>query len=468
MILRTVWCLSAWLVVCDLGAADDAARRPDIVFILVDDLRWDELSCMGHPVVRTTHVDRIANEGVRFRNAFATTPLCSPSRGCFLTGLYTHHHGILDNTDRSPHSHQLVTFPKLLHDAGYETAFLGKWHMGNDDTARPGFTHWACQKGQGTSLNPVLNINGEQRSFEGHTTDVLNRLACEFIAQPREAPFCLMLAHKALHPEVQQRADGSLSDGGASKFIAAQRHLRLYADAPVPRRLNVIDTLAGKPALRRKIGGLPPLSRETGTPDEEVRDRWRMLAAVDEGVGQIYNALRQAGRLDSTVFVFTSDHGYWYGEHGLSVERRLAYEEAARIPLLVRYPPLVKPGTLADEFALSIDLAPTLLDLAGVAHDTTFDGVSLRPLLAGESPANWRTSFLIEYTSDTVFPRMVTMGYQAVRTARFKYIRYAELDGMDELYDLRVDPYEVNNVIGLAAYAGPLRELQQELERLGK
>ena len=405
MMLPRLLCLTVVLVCGGSCLADDAAAaRPDIVIVLVDDLRWDEIGCMGHPFVRTPHIDRIAHEGVRFRNAFCTTPLCSPVRACLLTGLYTHNHGILDNLARNEQSHRLKTFPQALQRAGYETAFIGKWHMGNDDTARPGFDEWACLKGQGTSFNPVMNVNGKQVTHRGHTTDILNERALEFVLRQREAPFCLYLSHKALHPELTQRDDGSITDPKAAKFLPATRHDELYANDAIPRRLNVTDTLEGKPALRREIPGLPPLSRETGTSDETVRDRLRMLTGIDEGVGQLLDALEQTRRLDQTVFVFLSDHGYWYGEHGLSVERRLPYEEALRIPLLVRYPKGFPAGLTVDQFALSIDLAPTLLELAGVTDVPAMDGRSLVPLLVGETPEDWRTSFLVEYNTDTVFP----------------------------------------------------------------
>jgi N-acetylglucosamine-6-sulfatase len=442
------------------------ADRPNFVVVLVDDLRWDEISCAGHPFVRTPHIDRVAYEGARFRNAFATTPLCSPIRASLLTGLYAHHHGIVDNTDRSRQSHRLVAFPRILHENGYETGYVGKWHMGNDDTPRPGFDYWVSMRGQGTSFDPVLNENGKRVQATGHTTDVLNDRAVRFVRRKRTKPFCLYVAHKALHPELVQYDDGSISDPSAAKFLPAKRHKGLYADAPIPRRLNVVDTLEGKPALRREIEGLPALSRATGTSDETVRDRLRMLAGVDEGVGQLFEALETTGQPDRTVLVFTSDHGYWYGEHGLSVERRLAYEEGARIPLLVRFPPLVKPGTLIDELALSIDLAPTVLHLAGVKAGPKMDGRSLVPLLAGKRPGDWRESFLIEYYSDTVFPRVRNMGYQAVRTLRYKYIHYVDLEGMDELYDLNRDPYEMNNLIDDPGSQATLDELKAELARL--
>ncbi len=444
----------------------ETPARPNIVVVLVDDLRWDDIACAGQPFVRTPHIDRIAAEGARFRNAFCNTPLCSPVRACLLTGLYTRHHGILDNTNRSEASHSLATFPRKLQAAGYETAYVGKWHMGNDDTARPGFDHWVSMKGQGTSFDPTLNVNGRREQRRGHTTDVLNAEVDAFLRRRRNKPFCLYLAHKALHPELAQYDDGSISDPSAAKFMPARRHANLYANDGVPRRLNVVDTLQGKPALQRKIDGLPPLSRETGTSDETIRDRLRMLAGIDEGVGMIFKALEQTGRLDNTVLVFLSDHGYWYGEHGLSVERRLGYDEGLRIPLLVRYPRLIEGGQVIDALAQSVDLAPTLLELAGAASDQAFDGRSLVPLLRGQQPDDWPTSFLAEYNTDTVFPRVLNMGYQAVRTPRWKYIRYKKLRGMDELYDLRNDPYEMTNLIDEPKAQTELKKLRAELNRL--
>lgn len=447
----------------------DRAGRPNVVVILVDDLRWDELGCAGHPFARTPNIDRIAHEGARFRNAFCNAPLCSPVRASLLTGLYSQRHGIVDNTNRSEESHRLATFPRILHETGdYETGYVGKWHMGNDDSARPGFDHWVSMKGQGTSFDPVLNVNGEQTAFTGHTTDVLNEKAAEFVRQERERPFCLYVAHKALHPELVQRDDGSISDPSAARFLPAKRHESLYADDAIPRRLNVVDDLEGKPALQRPIEGLPPLSRETGTDDETVRDRQRMLAGVDEGVGQLFAALEETGQADDTVVVFLGDHGYWYGEHGLSVERRLPYEEGIRIPFLIRYPRLVEAGRIVDPAVLSIDLAPTVLHLAGVdaAAIPELDGRSLVPLFGDDPPEAWRKSFLIEYNSDIVFPRVHRMGYRAVRTDRWKYVRFLELEGMDELYDLKNDPYEMDNRIEDPNAADDLERLRAELDAL--
>ena len=442
-----------------LGTTGFSTERPNVIVILVDDLRWDELGCTGHPFARTPNIDRIANEGARFRNAFCTTPLCSPSRANLLTGLQTRNHGILDNTNRSEQSHKLKTFPMMLQQSGYETAYIGKWHMGNDDSARPGFSHWIGIKGQGTSFDPVLNENGQRTENYGHTTDVLNTKALEFIRRKHTKPFCLYLAHKALHPELVQRDDGSITDPKAARFLPAKRHESFYSDNAIPRRLNVITDLKGKPALQRKIEGLPPLGRETGTSDETVRDRLRMLAGVDDGIGKIFDSLEFSGHLDDTLLIFTSDHGYWYGEHGLSVERRLAYEEGMRIPLLIRHPGSTKAGRVIDEMALTIDLAPTVLGLCNVQSGSTFDGHSLAPLLRGEGTPEWRDSFVAEYNTDTVFPRVHKMGYRAIRTEKWKLIRYKDLEGMDELYDLVEDPYEMKNLIGSAE----AKEIEKEL-----
>jgi len=447
------------------ASAVSATDRPNVIVVLVDDLRWDEPGCTGHPFSRTPNIDRIANEGARFRNAFCTTPLCSPSRANLLTGLQTRNHGILDNTNRSEQSHKLNTFPLMLQKSGYETAYVGKWHMGNDDTARPGFSHWIGIKGQGTSFDPVLNENGTPTENEGHTTDVLNAKALEFIQRKHTKPFCLYLAHKALHPELIQRDDGSITDPKAARFLPAKRHEDWYTGDAIPRRLNVIDDLSGKPALQREIKDLPPLGRETGTSDETVRDRLRMLAGVDDGIGKIFDALEASGNLEDTLLIFTSDHGYWYGEHGLSVERRLAYEEGMRIPLLVRHPGSTMKGHLIDELALTIDLAPTVLDICNVQSGTTFDGHSLAPLLRGEDPGEWRNSFVAEYNTDTVFPRVYQMGYQAIRTEQWKLIRYKDLEGMDELYHLLEDPYEMNNLIDSPEAAETLAKLTSKLNQ---
>ena len=441
--------------------------RPNIVFILVDDLRWDELGITGHPFLKTPHIDRIGSEGALFRNAFLTTPLCSPSRASFLTGNYAYTHGITDNVDRSVASHKLITFPLLLQQAGYATAFIGKWHMGNDDSQRPGFDRWVSFKGQGSYLNPEINEDGRDVKARGYITDLLNEYAVEFIKRRHDKPFLVYLAHKAIHPEVMQHGDGSVNLAEAERFIPAERHSKLFVGKKVPRRPSAMRPPTGKPALQRTINNLPPLGPKTASSDEVVLGRLRSVMAIEEGVGEILKALQETNQRDNTIIVFASDNGYFYGEHGLSVERRLAYEESIRMPLLVRYPPVIKAGTIRDELALNIDVAPTLLELASVSPTTAAQGRSLVPLLKGLGD-EWRSSFLIEYYSDRVFPRIQKMGYKAVRTARWKYIHYLELDGMDELYDLKADPYEMRNIINRRDAARTLENMKRELERLLK
>jgi N-acetylglucosamine-6-sulfatase len=447
------------------AAPSSSARRPNIVVVLVDDMRWDEMRVAGHPFLETPNMDRLAREGARFTNAFATTPLCSPSRAGFLTGQYPHTNGIIDNTARP--SHDLPVFPKALQRAGYRTGFFGKWHMGNDDSPRPGFDHWVAMPGQGEAIDPSLNVDGERVHAKGYTTDLLTDYVERFMDGPSDRPFLVYLAHKAIHPNVIQQDDGSLKPipGQPGGFVAADRHRGRYVGRRMPRRPNAFKPPVDKPALLRQIDRLPPLGPNTATTDEEIRGRIEMLLAVDDSLGRIVAALERKGALDNTMIVFTSDHGYFYGEHGLNEERRLAYEETIRIPLVVRYPALVKAGAVPAQTTLNIDLAPTLLEVAGLVPDAGMQGRSLVPVLKQEA-REWRSSFLIEYFTDTVFPRIRNMGYVAVRSGHHKYIHYRELQGMDELYDLESDPYEEANLIGRADARDALQRMQGELRQL--
>jgi arylsulfatase A-like enzyme len=455
------------LIACSRAPATRAGPRPNVVVILVDDLRWDDIAVAGHPFVETPNIDRVAREGARFLNAFAATPLCSPSRASILTGQHIHTNGIIDNTARDSASHRLPTFAIPLQAAGYRTGFIGKWHMGNDDSRRPGWTRWVGMKGQGEAVDPNLNVDGTRTTVKGYVTDVLTDHAVDFIRTSRDSAFMLFLAHKAVHPNVMQRDDGSVAalDSQPEGFVAAERHRGRYETQRVPRRPNALRAPSDKPALARAIPGLPPLSPATGTSDRDVRSRLEMLLAVDESLGRIVATLDSLGALDNTLLIFTSDHGYFYGEHGLDQERRLAYEETARIPLLVRYPRVARAGSTPAQLVQTIDFASTILELAGVGDTVPRDGRSLVPVLEGAA-TTWRSAILLEYYKDTVFPRILTMGYKAVRTERYKYIRYTELAGMDELYDLETDPFEMENLIGTERGRALLPQLAAELDRL--
>lgn len=441
-----------------------ANHPPNIVVVLVDDLRWDEFGLAGHNYIKTPNIDRLVKKAAYFKNAFATTPLCSPSRASFLTGKYAYTHGIIDNTDRSVLSHQLKTFPAKLQAEGYETAFIGKWHMGNDNTPRPGFDQWVALKGQGMANDPDFNANGEEIQKEGYVTDILTQYSLDFISKERTEPFLLYLSHKGLHPNLHQDATGKLTTIGDGGFVPAERHKGKYENDTFNRRPNAFVTPKDKPALMREINDLPELGKVTGTPERVIRDRAAMLMAIDEGLGEILNMLENKKLVNNTVVVFASDHGYFYGEHGLNEERRLAYEESLRIPLLIQYPPLTNKGFEIDQMTLNIDLAPTLLEFAGVKKDSLMDGKSLLPLIKGEEPIGWRTSFFMEYYSDKVWPRMVNMGYQGIRSTRYKYIQYTDLENMDELYDLEEDPFELKNIINQPDYQLVLEEMKLNLK----
>lgn len=439
------------LVAVMLGAvcssAQDAPRRPNFVVVLVDDLRWDGVSATGHPFVETPAVDQLAREGITFRNAFVTTPLCSPSRASFLTGRYVRSHGIIDN-GRSASFDQLESFPLLLERAGYRTAFIGKWHMGSDDAPRPGFTRWLSFAGQGHYRDQELNSDGQKISTQGYVTDVLSSYAVDFVREAalRPEPFLLYLSHKAVH----------------EPFTPPPRHEGLYADAVVSCSRGCDDSLVGKPALTRFVPDTAvPVPGRGGPTDQQIRNQASLLASVDQGFGDVVRALQRAGVVDQTMIVFTSDNGYFHGEHSLG-DKRWAYEESIRVPWIVRYPPLAAQGVAQDALVLNIDLAPTILDLAGVAVPPEVDGRSLRPLLGGES-APWRVSFVAEYFEEAPFPRVPT--WEALRTEDLKLIRYPDYgDEFDELYDLSLDPFELVNQFTNEEYSSRVHRLQGLLD----
>jgi len=441
----------------------DPPPQPNILVMVVDDMRWDDFGAAGHAFVETPNIDRLANEGARFTNAFTVVALCSPARGALLTGLYPHTNGIIDNTERGPRSHELVTFPRQLHESGYNTAFVGKWHMGNDDSPRPGFDYWVSMRGQGRVLNPTITENGVREQVDGHVTEIFTERAISFLEQERDQPFALYVAYKALHP-----GRGGLAAGG---FHAPEKYEDRYVDAVVARRPNYGVIPTDKPALQRPLDQVPEISAETVTPDQTIRDRMEMLLGIDESLGRFLEILEAQGELDNTVVVFTSDHGYFYGEHGLNAERRFAFEETIRVPLLVRYPPAVPAGITPDQLVTVLDLAPTVLAYAGVESSIPLQGFDLGSVMQGDAPG-WRTSFLFEHQTDPdsylgngALARARNMGYRAVRTENHKYVRYSDLEGMDELYDLTQDPYEMANLFSVPDAQALLADMRAELER---
>ncbi len=452
-LFRSIAIVAALLAVCSVRAAE--TPRPNIVFILVDDLRWDALSCMGHSVAKTPNIDRIAKEGALFKNFFVSIPLCAPSRSSFLTGQYAHKTGVIDNSNHSELSHQLITFPRVLHDNGYESGYVGKWHMGNDFSRRPGFDYWVCLPGQGAYQNPAMNVNGKTGPVPGYVTDIINEHSVKFIKQEHSKPFVLYVAHKAVH----------------GPFTPAERHKNLYSDAKFKIAPSVDDTLEGKPILTQDVEA--PVRKKKRTQLGEGVGHFNQkgaiaqlqcLAAIDDGVGAIFKALEETKQLDNTIVVFSSDNGYFWGEHGLG-DKRWAYEESIRDPLLMRYPKMIKAGSTYKQLVMNIDIAPTFYELGGVAVPNSVQGRSLLPIFKkGSTP--WRESLLTEYFREKAFPRTPT--WQAVRTDDWKLIHYKDVTGMDELYNVKKDPYEMKNLINDPGSKKMREKLETELARLLK
>jgi arylsulfatase A-like enzyme len=335
----------------------------------------------------------------------------------------------------------VATFPRMLQQAGYHTAFMGKWHMSLQEGPRPGFNRWIGLIGQGDYYNPTFYFDGEKRQVNGYVTDLLTSYAVDWLRQPRDdGPFCLYLAHKATHAD----------------FLPAVRHSKLFADMPMPKPQP--DTLEGKPEWVKK------LSREWGAEEDEfVRNYLRTLMAVDEGIGRVLAVLEETGRLDNTVIVFAGDNGFFLGEHGGLRDKRHMYEESIRIPLLVRYPRLVKPGLLEDRMVLNIDICPTFLDLAGVSAPGGVQGRSLVPLLKGRD-SGWREDFLYVYEFEPQYKKRP--GTRGVRTERWKYIEYPDIDDKAELYDLKNDPKELDNLIDDPRHAVVVADMRARFDRL--
>ncbi len=452
-------------------------KRPNLLVVLVDDLRHDEFGAGGHPFMKTPHIDRLAAEGVLFERAFHTTPICSPNRASILTGQYASRHGIIDNVARDAMSHRLANYHLELKKLGYRTGHIGKWHMGNDGMPRPGYDLWVSYDGHGQIVNPRLNHNGRYIEHTGYITDITNSLAVEFVSEKVDRPWSLFLAHKAVHPDAHQAADGTLDMTRFGGYIAAERHRHLYQDAVFPKKPNMLspaEVTKAKPAwaeafeLKSNERSRNVLAAIGAGTQKEIRQRARMMAAVDEGIGMIFDALDRSGQLDDTLILFLGDNGYFFGEHGLGPERRFAYEEGIRSPFLLRYPRRAKAGTRINDLVICQDIAPTLLALAGGQPGPQIQGRSLLPLLDGKR-SGWRKSFLVEYWAENALPWLVGMSYKAVRTDRHKLIHWVNrgrANELDELYDLEKDPFELSNRIARRGYGRIRDELRGELKRL--
>lgn len=448
--LRRLVSLSAVLAAIG-GGLSAADRRPDVVFVLLDDLRWDALGYMNHPYVKTPHIDRLREQGAMMENAFVTTSICCPSRATFLTGTLANRHGVIDNETSEYNPEVTPPLTKSLQEAGYKTAMIGKWHMGKNGAPRPYFDYWLSFKGQGVYHDPLFNINGQDTPHQGYTTDLLTDYAVQFIkSQPKDQPYFCMLSHKAVH----------------EPFQPAPRHREAFgADTVTAEPVSWSDDFAGKPDwLKREQTGDFRWDYRTRTQEGEQLpasiplepwketnkyvDQLRCVAAVDEGIGRIVEALRERGTLDNTLIIFTSDNGYYHLEHR-RWDKRVAYDEGLRIPMLVVYPGRIEAGSTVSQLVTNADFAPTVLSYAGVAVPDLMQGESMKPLFEQAAPA-WRDAVFYEYWKELVhtIPTMT-----ALRTDRHKLITYPEINDIDELYDLATDPHEMRNLAGDPAFA---------------
>ena len=451
--------------------------RPNFLVILIDDLRYDEFGAGGHPYMKTPHIDRLAHEGALFERAFHTTSICSPNRASIMTGQYASRHGIIDNVARGAMSHRLPNYHLELQKLGYETAHIGKWHMGNDGMPRPGYDYWVSYDGHGRIVNPRLCHDGKYLDHTGYITDIMNGCALEWLERKHDKPWSLFFAHKAVHPDAEQAADGTVAFGKLGGYIPAERHKGLYKDAIFPKKPNMLsydEVVKQKPVwketffLRAKPESRALLDSIHAGTQEEIRLRARMMAAVDEGVGAILALLEKKGELDNTCIVFLGDNGYFFGEHGLGPERRFAYEEGIRSPFLVRFPPKIKPHSRFSNLLICQDIAPTLIELAGGKPGPQIQGRSILGILNNRK-APWRKAVLAEYWAEQAYPWLIGMTYKAIRTDRYKLIHWVNRgrnQELDELYDLDKDPFELKNLIKSKAHAAIREKLHRELKIL--
>ena len=431
------------ILLCGSHGILHAQDPPNILFILSDNQRWDFMGCAGHPFVATPNMDRLAREGIMFSNAFVTTSLCSPSRASLLTGQYAHAHGVRDNL--TPWNNENVTFLELLNEAGYDTAFIGKWHMPGPLPKLRGvdlFLTFTVEKGQGRYFNCPLVVNGvEKPSRKPYITEELTDYALEFVSRPRDKPFCLYLSHKAVHHPWHPPPD-----------LAG-----LYAEnePPFPAAYNPLVFLTRGNLFEGLIG----------PPGELYRNYARVVTSLDRQIGRLLERIDRLGVADRTIVVFASDNGFFWGEHQLGGTGRWPYEESIRIPFIVRAPGIVEnPGRRANQMILNIDLAPSVLEMAGVPAPAGMEGQSFIPVLKSPS-AQGRKAWLYEYFHD--FPFRIPSTH-AVRTDRHMYIEFQGRKGC-EIYDLQNDPRQLDNLIHTEQgqrLAGKLKGMLEDMKKV--
>lgn len=453
-------------------------EKPNIVFIMSDDHAANAMSCYGSRINKTPNIDRIANEGMILENCFCTNSICAPSRAVILTGKHTHLNGVNNLHDRFDGRQQ--TFQKLLQKNGYQTAIIGKWHLGHGGVSDPtGFDYWNVLPGQGAYHNPKMYDMGKERVYEGYVTDIITDLSIDWVKnREKEKPFCLLLHHKAPH----------------RPWITDKKHEHLYDDVDIPEPDNFDDDYKNRAraasaawmrvdrdlTYHRDLKSEPP---ENLSPKElkkwkyqrYIKDYLRCVASIDDNVGRFLDFLDEEELTDNTIVIYTSDQGFFLGEHGW-YDKRFMYEESLRMPFVVRYPKEIKPGSRCGDIVVNLDFAPTFLEYAGADIPGDIQGESLCPLFAGNIPDDWRTSMYYRYW---MFPSEHNVyAHYGIRTKRYKLIYYYSTpeDAGDreepplgpewEMFDLLNDPMEMNNVYNDPKYKQTSVNLKSELFKL--
>lgn len=444
-----------------------------------DDHASHALSCYGSRINQTPNLDRIANKGMRFNNCFCTNSICAPSRASILTGTYNHINGVT-TLDTNLDGRQF-TFPRLLKQSGYQTAIIGKWHLGHGGIHDPtGFDYWNILPGQGLYYNPQMIEMGKKKIIEGYVTNIITDLSLKWLRKrDKKRPFCLLYHHKAphrpwepddAHSQMYKDFDipepETFNDNYSNRASAAKE-----AEMRVDRDLSIKD-------LKLKLPiGLTPQEEKKWKYQRYIKDYLRCVASIDDNVGRLLNFLDKEGLTENTIVIYTSDQGFFLGDHGW-YDKRFMYEESLRMPFIIRYPEDIKPGSINNKMILNVDFSPTLLDYAGIKIPKEIQGVSIRPLLRGQSPNNWRTSMYYRYWMH--LSQHNVYAHYGVRTLQHKLIYYYA-DGLHqpgaiedsrkpewELFDLDKDPYELNNVYHDLEYAIIRKVLKSELHCLQK